>query len=119
MPKGQTADDEAKLGGTWVYDPRLESDPPDIHPNRETARSIPYNSHGGSARGGAEPPLGRLQERDRPTYKSAIGPLRNTWKIASSIEWKEEGRKNKIESALVRNYRSKIGSELSSYAPEF
>ncbi|GMH17392.1 hypothetical protein Nepgr_019233 [Nepenthes gracilis] len=46
-------------------------------------------------------------------YKNVIGSLRAAWRIVSSIEQKEEGRKNEDHVALVRNYRGKVESELS------
>jgi 14-3-3 protein epsilon len=47
-------------------------------------------------------------------YKNVIGSLRAAWRIVSSIEQKEEGRKNEEHVALVKEYRSKVESELSS-----
>ncbi|XP_059456274.1 14-3-3-like protein G-BOX factor 14 kappa isoform X2 [Corylus avellana] len=47
-------------------------------------------------------------------YKNVIGSLRAAWRIVSSIEQKEEGRKNEEHVALVKDYRSKVESELSS-----
>ncbi|CAN6584145.1 unnamed protein product [Malus baccata var. baccata] len=46
-------------------------------------------------------------------YKNVIGSLRAAWRIVSSIEQKEEGRKNEEHLALVKEYRSKVESELS------
>ncbi|CAA2965383.1 14-3-3 protein 1 [Olea europaea var. sylvestris] len=46
-------------------------------------------------------------------YKNVIGSLRAAWRIVSSIEQKEEGRKNDDHVALVKDYRSKVESELS------
>ncbi|XP_021740324.1 14-3-3 protein 10-like [Chenopodium quinoa] len=46
-------------------------------------------------------------------YKNVIGSLRAAWRIVSSIEQKEEGRKNDDHVALVRDYRGKVESELS------
>ncbi|KAG7990236.1 hypothetical protein I3843_02G015300 [Carya illinoinensis] len=46
-------------------------------------------------------------------YKNVIGSLRAAWRIVSSIEQKEEGRKNEDRVALVKDYRSKVESELS------
>lgn len=46
-------------------------------------------------------------------YKNVIGSLRAAWRIVSSIEQKEEGRKNEEHVALVKEYRSKVESELS------
>ncbi|KAE8655520.1 14-3-3 protein 10 [Hibiscus syriacus] len=47
-------------------------------------------------------------------FKNMIGSLRATWRIVSSIEQKEEGRKNEEHVVLVNEYRSKIESELSN-----
>nr|DAD40982.1 TPA_asm: hypothetical protein HUJ06_015305 [Nelumbo nucifera] len=47
-------------------------------------------------------------------YKNVIGSLRAAWRIVSSIEQKEEGRKNEEHVALVKDYRSKVESELSA-----
>ncbi|XP_004501620.1 14-3-3-like protein B [Cicer arietinum] len=47
-------------------------------------------------------------------YKNVIGSLRAAWRIVSSIEQKEEGRKNEDHVALVKEYRSKVESELSN-----
>lgn len=46
-------------------------------------------------------------------YKNVIGSLRAAWRIVSSIEQKEEGRKNDDHVMLVKEYRSKIENELS------
>ncbi|KAK4417098.1 14-3-3 protein 1 [Sesamum alatum] len=46
-------------------------------------------------------------------YKNVIGSLRAAWRIVSSIEQKEEGRKNDDHVALVKDYRSKVEAELS------
>ena len=46
-------------------------------------------------------------------YKNVIGSLRAAWRIVSSIEQKEEGRKNEEHVALVKDYRSKVENELS------
>lgn len=46
-------------------------------------------------------------------YKNVIGSLRAAWRIVSSIEQKEEGRKNEEHVSLVKDYRSKIESELT------
>ncbi|KAK3038345.1 hypothetical protein RJ639_031441 [Escallonia herrerae] len=47
-------------------------------------------------------------------YKNVIGSLRAAWRIVSSIEQKEESRKNDDHVALVRDYRSKVEAELSA-----
>lgn len=46
-------------------------------------------------------------------YKNVIGSLRAAWRIVSSIEQKEEGRKNEEHVVLVKDYRSKIEKELT------
>ncbi|CAH2073243.1 unnamed protein product [Thlaspi arvense] len=47
-------------------------------------------------------------------YKNVIGSLRAAWRIVSSIEQKEESRKNEEHVTLVKDYRSKVEAELSS-----
>ncbi|KAK2391590.1 G-box regulating factor [Trifolium repens] len=47
-------------------------------------------------------------------YKNVIGSLRAAWRIVSSIEQKEESRKNEDHVLLVQQYRSKVESELSN-----
>ncbi|KAB1204018.1 14-3-3-like protein [Morella rubra] len=47
-------------------------------------------------------------------YKNVIGARRASWRIISSIEQKEESRGNEEHVATIRDYRSKIESELSS-----
>ncbi|TYK18684.1 14-3-3-like protein B [Cucumis melo var. makuwa] len=46
-------------------------------------------------------------------YKNVIGSLRAAWRIVSFIEQKEESRKNEEHVVLVKDYRSKVESELS------
>ena len=47
-------------------------------------------------------------------YKNVIGSLRAAWRIVSSIEQKEESRKNEEHVSLVKDYRSKVEGELST-----
>nr|API85523.1 FT-7 [Haloxylon ammodendron] len=47
-------------------------------------------------------------------YKNVIGSLRAAWRIVSSIEQKEESRRNDDHVPPVKSYRSKVESELSS-----
>ena len=47
-------------------------------------------------------------------YKNVIGSLRASWRIVSSIEQKEEGRRNDDHAALVRDYRAGVEAELSA-----
>lgn len=46
-------------------------------------------------------------------YKNVIGARRASWRIISSIEQKEESRGNEGHVATIREYRSKIETELS------
>ncbi|XP_021725612.1 14-3-3-like protein D [Chenopodium quinoa] len=46
-------------------------------------------------------------------YKNVIGSLRAAWRIVSSIEQKEESRRNDDHVPLVKSYRCKVESELS------
>lgn len=47
-------------------------------------------------------------------YKNVIGARRASWRIISSIEQKEESRGNSDHVNAIKEYRSKIESELSS-----
>lgn len=47
-------------------------------------------------------------------YKNVIGARRASWRIILSIEQKEESRGNEDHVSTIRDYRSKIESELSS-----
>ncbi|KAE8690403.1 14-3-3-like protein [Hibiscus syriacus] len=47
-------------------------------------------------------------------YKNLIGARRASWRIVSSIEQKEESRGNEDHVAVIRDYRAKIETELSS-----
>lgn len=51
-------------------------------------------------------------------YKNMVGSRRAAWRIVSSIEQKEESRRNEDHVALVRSYRGRIESELSSVCGE-
>lgn len=46
-------------------------------------------------------------------YKNVIGARRASWRIISSIEQKEESRGNEDHVSTIRDYRSKIETELS------
>eukprot|EP00252_Welwitschia_mirabilis_P002735 TRINITY_DN1269_c0_g1_i1.p1 TRINITY_DN1269_c0_g1~~TRINITY_DN1269_c0_g1_i1.p1 ORF type:complete len:263 (-),score=56.06 TRINITY_DN1269_c0_g1_i1:291-1079(-) len=46
-------------------------------------------------------------------YKNVIGARRASWRIVSSIEQKEESRGNNHRVEMIRQYRSRIESELS------
>ncbi|XP_057470137.1 14-3-3 protein 10 [Actinidia eriantha] len=62
-------------------------------------------------------PAGELTVEERNllsvAYKNVIGSLRAAWRIVSSIEQKEESRKNDDHVVLVKDYRSKVEAELS------
>ncbi|KAM7275321.1 hypothetical protein ACFE04_017187 [Oxalis oulophora] len=47
-------------------------------------------------------------------YKNVIGSLRAAWRIVSSIEQKEESRKNEEHVVLAKGYRSKVEEELTT-----
>lgn len=47
-------------------------------------------------------------------YKNVIGARRASWRIISSIEQKEESRGNEDHVVVIRDYRSKIETELSN-----
>ncbi|KAJ6335495.1 hypothetical protein OIU78_012178 [Salix suchowensis] len=47
-------------------------------------------------------------------YKNVIGARRASWRIISSIEQKEESRGNEDHVSVIRDYRAKIETELSS-----
>lgn len=47
-------------------------------------------------------------------YKNVIGARRASWRIVSSIEQKEEQKGNETQAKLIRDYRSKIETELSN-----
>ncbi|CAI0380357.1 unnamed protein product [Linum tenue] len=75
--------------------------------NFETAYLIGNDGTGGGA---------RSESPDRARRKETINIetfLRAAWRIVSSIEQKEEGRKNEEHVVLVKDYRSKVENELS------
>jgi 14-3-3 protein epsilon len=47
-------------------------------------------------------------------YKNVIGARRASWRIISSIEHKEESRKNEEHVIQIKEYRGKIEAELSN-----
>jgi len=57
-----------------------------------------------------------IEERDllSVAYKNVIGARRASWRIVSSIEQKEESRKNEEHVAQIKEYRGKIEAELSN-----
>ncbi|KAE8703855.1 14-3-3-like protein [Hibiscus syriacus] len=46
-------------------------------------------------------------------YKNVVGARRASWRIISSIEQKEESRRNEDHVATIKEYRAKIEAELS------
>lgn len=46
-------------------------------------------------------------------YKNVIGARRASWRIVSSIEQKEESKSNTSQVALIKEYRTKLETELS------
>ncbi|THU57740.1 hypothetical protein C4D60_Mb03t06680 [Musa balbisiana] len=47
-------------------------------------------------------------------YKNLVGARRASWRIISSIEQKEEGRRNEDHAAHARAYRARVEAELSN-----
>lgn len=47
-------------------------------------------------------------------YKNVIGARRASWRIISSIEQKEESKGNDDHVAMIKDYRAKVESELST-----
>jgi 14-3-3 protein epsilon len=45
-------------------------------------------------------------------YKNVIGARRASWRIISSIEYKEEAKGNEKHVALIKEYRRKVEKEL-------
>ncbi|KAJ6843358.1 putative 14-3-3-like protein GF14-D [Iris pallida] len=51
--------------------------------------------------------------------KNLVASRRAAWRIVSSIEQKEEGRRNEDSAALVRGYRARVESELDTVCKRF
>ena len=64
--------------------------------------------------GGAAPGELTVEERNlfSVAYKNMVASRRAAWRIVSSIEQKEEGKKNEENVKLVKDYRGKIEAEL-------
>ena len=62
--------------------------------------------------------VGELTVKERNllsvAYKNVIGAHRDSWRIISSIEQKEESGGNKEHVTMIRDYRGKVESELSN-----
>ncbi|XP_026666268.2 14-3-3-like protein GF14 kappa isoform X1 [Phoenix dactylifera] len=51
-------------------------------------------------------------------YKNVVGARRTAWRIVSSIEQKEERRRNEANSAVLKDYRGQIEADLASICGE-